>query len=254
MVMSVRSYALLTVAAVGLLPGCGGAADSVERGGALAAQVARCTPVAFEHLGTPTRAFGAAARRRLGVHDVPGGRVVERFGRLNANRVPTVFGIVGRAVDRGCATWYRVRLPRKPNGRLGWVQGRDVTLGRVRTRILVDLSERLVVLYRDGRRLLQTRAAIGSSATPTPVGSFYVDQRLLAADPKGPFGPGAVGIAAYSNVLTGWAQGGPIAIHGTNRPELIGRAVSNGCLRVRNDVLLRIFRATLAGTPVRIQR
>jgi lipoprotein-anchoring transpeptidase ErfK/SrfK len=55
-------------------------------------------------------------------------------------------------------------------------------------------------------------------------------------------------------VLTGWAQGGPIAIHGTNRPELIGLAVSNGCLRVRNDVLLRIFRATLAGTPVRIQR
>jgi hypothetical protein len=179
MVMRARSYALLTVAAVGVLRGCGGAAEPVERGGTLGAQVARCTPVAFERLGTPTRAYGAAARRRLGIHDAPGGAVIERFGRLNANGVPTVFGVVGRAVDGGCGTWYRVRLPRKPNGRLGWVRARDVTLGQVRTRILVDLSERRVALYRDGRLLIQTRAAIGSNATPTPVGSFYVDHARI---------------------------------------------------------------------------
>jgi lipoprotein-anchoring transpeptidase ErfK/SrfK len=137
---------------------------------------------------------------------------------------------------------------------MGWIRPWSVKVTRVRARVLVDLSARRVTLYRDGRVLLRTRAAIGSRATPTPLGSFYVDQRLLASDPRGPFGPGAVGIAAYSDVLTGWAQGGPIAIHGTNRPGLIGQAVSNGCLRVRNAVLLRIFRATLAGTPVKIQR
>jgi L,D-transpeptidase catalytic domain len=252
--MSARSYGLLTVAATGLLLGCGASPDAPDRGGALGVRATRCAPVAFEALGSPRRAFGAAARGRLGVYDVPGGLVVARFGRLNPNGVPTVFGIVGRRVGRDCATWYRVRLPRKPNGRMGWIRARDVDVGQVRTRIVVDLSERLVTVYRDGRVLLRTRAAIGSTATPTPVGSFYVDQRLLAGDARGPFGPGAVGIAAYSEVLTGWAQGGPIAIHGTNRPDLIGRAVSNGCLRVRNDVLLRIFRATLAGTPVRIQR
>ncbi|MBA3384449.1 MAG: L,D-transpeptidase, partial [Actinobacteria bacterium] len=71
--------------------------------------------------------------------------------------------------------------------------------------------------------------------------------------PSGPFGPSAVGIAAYSEVLTGWAQGGPIAIHGTNRPDLIGQAVSNGCVRVRNEVVRRIFDETLSGTPVVIQ-
>lgn len=252
--MSARSYALLTVAAATVLQGSGATRESADGGVALGVQATRCSPVAFERMGAGTRAFGAAARHRLGVYDVPGGRVVERFGRLNPNGVPTVFGVVGRRVDVSCTTWYRVRLPRKPNSRLGWIRSRDVTLGQVRTRILIDLSERRVTLFRDGRVLLRTRAAIGSSATPTPVGSFYVDQRLLTSDPRGPFGPGAVGIAAYSEVLTGWAQGGPIAIHGTNRPESIGQAASNGCLRVRNDVLLRIFRATLAGTPVRIQR
>ena len=72
-------------------------------------------------------------------------------------------------------------------------------------------------------------------------------------DAVGPFGPGAIGISAFSEVLTGWTQGGPIAIHGTNRPDLLGRAVSNGCIRVRNDLLRQLFDRTLAGTPVTVR-
>ena len=102
--------------------------------------------------------------------------------------------------------------------------------------------------------MLSTRAAVGSSATPTPLGRYYVNQRLIPQDPHGPYGPGAVGISAFSNVLTGWTQGGPIAIHGTDEPSSIGHAVSNGCIRVQNPVLVRIFRSTLAGTPVIIRR
>ena len=70
----------------------------------------------------------------------------------------------------------------------------------------------------------------------------------------GPFGPGAVGISAFSDVLTGWAQGGPIAIHGTNEPWSIGKAVSNGCIRLPNVVLRRVFAQALNGTPVLIRR
>jgi lipoprotein-anchoring transpeptidase ErfK/SrfK len=124
----------------------------------------------------------------------------------------------------------------------------------VATRLVVDLSDRRVTLY-DGGRVVQTaRAAIGSSATPTPLGRYYVNQRLVPRDPGGPFGPGAIGISAFSPVLTGWAQGGPVAIHGTNRPHLIGGAVSNGCIRVRNDDLRRLFARAVAGTPVLIRR
>jgi lipoprotein-anchoring transpeptidase ErfK/SrfK len=123
----------------------------------------------------------------------------------------------------------------------------------VRTRIHVDLSARRVTLFRDGKRVLHAVAAIGSPATPTPTGRYYVNQRLIPEDTSGPFGPGAVGISAFSPVLTGWAQGGPIALHGTNRPDLIGRAVSNGCLRLDNRVIRRIFDSALAGTPVIIR-
>ena len=257
--IGIRSYALLTVAVLGILGACGGEDDGGDAAPErqpveIRVEPQRCSPTAYEPLLTQTRAFGAAARRDVVVYARPGGRAVERFRRINLNGVPTVFGVLGRRVDRSCrASWYRVRLPRRPNGRTAWVRASDVTVGAVRTRILVDLSARRVTLYRDGRKVLTTKAAVGSGATPTPTGTYYVDQRLYAADPTGPFGPAAVGIAAYSNVLTGWAQGGPIAIHGTNRPDLIGQAVSNGCIRVRNDVLRRIFAASLSGTPVVIQ-
>src|SRR5204863_63362 len=79
-------------------------------------------------------------------------------------------------------------------------------------------------------------------------------ERTCAAGPGGTAGPGAVGISAVSTVFTGWAQGGPIAIHGTNEPWSIGKAVSNGCIRLPNARLRRVFAQALSGTPVLIRR
>jgi hypothetical protein len=248
-------------ALIAVTAGCGGSpggeparapeAAPVKTAPAPTVTRSRCEEGAFRRLETSRVAYGAAVRTRAVAYVRPNGRPIARFGRHNVNRVPTVFGVVGEVVDGACRPqWYRVKLPRKPNGVMGWVRATDVTVLHVRTRIVVDLSERRVTLYRDGQRVLTTRAAIGSSATPTPTGSYYVNQRLVPADPTGPFGPGAIGISAFSDVLTGWTQGGPIAIHGTNRPDLIGQAVSNGCIRVRNDVLRRLFAAAISGTPV----
>ncbi len=80
-----------------------------------------------------------------------------------------------------------------------------------------------------------------------------MNQRLTAPDPWGPFGPGALGISAFSPVLQEWTQGGPIAIHGTNEPGSIGKAISHGCIRVRNETLLLLFRMAPAGTPVLVR-
>jgi lipoprotein-anchoring transpeptidase ErfK/SrfK len=214
-----------------------------------------CEPGSFRPLGSARVAYAAIVHQRATAFRRPGRGVLARFGRLNVNGVPTVFGVRGVIVDERCGpTWYRVQLPLRPNGVTGYVRARDVDVAHVPTRIVVDLSAKRVTLFRNGRRTLATRAAIGSSATPTPVGRFYVNQRLIPLDTSGPFGPGAIGISAFSNVLTGWTQGGPIAIHGTNQPWSIGRAVSNGCIRVPNPVLRRLFRAALAGTPVIVRR
>ena len=210
-----------------------------------------CESPRIRPLRTRSLAFAAVVRTSARVYARPGGAASARFGRLNANGVATVFGVLGRTWCGG--EWLRVQVPAPPNGSLGWVRARDVELVRVRTRIEVDLSRRRVTLYLRGRALLGAEAAVGAADTPTPTGSYYVNQRLVAPDARGPFGPAAIGISAFSPVLQDWIQGGPIAIHGTNRPDLLGGAVSHGCVRVRNDVLVRMFRLAGVGTPVVIR-
>jgi lipoprotein-anchoring transpeptidase ErfK/SrfK len=246
---------LLSLPLAGVLAGCGATKDAAS------GQVRRPVEPTSQcrsgvvAVGNERVALAAVVRRSASVYRKPGGRVLRRFGRLNQNGFPTVFRILASVRGSDCRPrWYLVQLPIKPNGITGYVRPADVTTGRVGTRILVDVSARRLTFFRKGKPVLRTTVAVGSSATPTPVGRYYVNQRLIPQDTSGPFGPGAIGISAFSTVLTGWAQGGPVAIHGTNQPSSIGRAVSNGCIRVRNPVLRRLFAATPAGTPVVIRQ
>jgi L,D-transpeptidase catalytic domain len=205
-------------------------------------------------LGGARLAFAGVVRERTLAYRSPGRGPFASFDRLNVNDYPTVFNVLESVLGRDCKPrWYRVLLPLRPNGATGYVRAEQITLRPVRARIAIDLSERSLTLFRGGRRVLRATAAVGTPATPTPSGRFYVNQRLVPGDPSGPFGPGALGISAFSEVLTDWVQGGPIAIHGTNAPSSIGLAISHGCVRVDNDVLRRLFAAVPAGAPVTIQ-
>jgi len=227
---------------VALLAGCGGVRSGVE-----GAVKQTCAPPAARGANVT---LGAVVTRPLSAFRTPGRHAIARFGLLNVNGVDTVFSVLGQTCD---GTWLHVQLPVRPNGATGWVRADHVHQFAVRTRIVVDVSARTVRFFRNGKLVARTRAAVGSSATPTPLGRYYVNQRLIPSDPGGPFGPGAIGISAFSPVLTGWVQGGPVAIHGTNEPWSIGRAVSNGCIRIPNAVVKRMFARTPAGTPVIIE-
>jgi lipoprotein-anchoring transpeptidase ErfK/SrfK len=203
---------------------------------------------------TDRRAFAAIAKHRTVAFTRPGGKRLAVFRRVNANRYPTVFGVLTAVLGKDCQpVWYRVQLPMKPNGIEGYVRASAVELARLHSRIVIDLSERRLELLRRGESVLRVSVAIGAPITPTPRGTYYINQRLVAPDPWGPFGPGALGISAFSPVLQEWTQGGPIAIHGTNEPSSIGHAVSHGCVRVQNETLLLLFRMAPAGTPVFIK-
>jgi lipoprotein-anchoring transpeptidase ErfK/SrfK len=227
--------------------------------GLVAAEPASAEPgtcaAGIKSLGSGGVAYAAVVERSAVVYRTPGVGILARLESKNVNTYPTVLGVRAAVLDRDCRrSWYRVQLPMRPNGVTGYVRARGLWLGRVTTRIVVDLSARRLTLFRRGRRHLSARVAIGTAASPTPVGRFYVNQRLVPKDRRGPYGPGAIGISAFSNVLTGWVQGGPVAIHGTNQPWSIGHPVTNGCIRLYNKVLKRLFRATPAGTPVLVRR
>jgi lipoprotein-anchoring transpeptidase ErfK/SrfK len=211
----------------------------------------RCSVATERELTSARVSYAGLAPNGAVAYRMPGGAVVARFGRENVNGYPTYFGVLGTRVGKDCRPlWYHVQLPIRPNGASGWVRASSIELRPVDVRIEVDLSQRRLTLFRAGQRVLDATVAIGSSATPTPIGRYYVNQRLVPTDTSGPFGPGAIGISAFSPVLTGWAQGGPVAIHGTNEPWSIGRAVSNGCIRLPNGTLTHLFKIVPPGTQV----
>ena len=231
----------LVAGALVVLPG----PASAQKPGAI------CRAGVLHPVGTVTTAFAAIVRGKTTTYTRPHGKVLARFRKLNDNGYPTTFSVVGAVLTRSCAaSWYRVKLPIRPNGVAGYVRPSDVLIQKVKTRIEVDISARRLSLYIGRELALETSVAVGSDATPTPIGRFYVNQRIVTTDPNGPYGPMALGVSAFSNVLTGWAQGGPIGIHGTNAPWSIGRAVSNGCIRVPNETVRKLFAATYGGTPV----
>jgi hypothetical protein len=240
-----RGLAAAAAAALAACVGAGSADAQIEIGGG-------CKPT-LQRVGDTRLAFAAAANGRVEAHASPGGRVIAAFDPENVNGVHTVFGVVGAVPSRDCRpAWFRVQLPMRPNGLTGFVRAAAVTFYSVRTRLDVDVTDRTLTFFRDGRRVLVTPVAVGRAATPTPEGRFYVNQRLRASDPDGPYGPGAIGISAFSPVLTEWTQNGPIAVHGTSDPGSIGHAASFGCVRVSNRVLLRLLYATATGSPVYI--
>ena len=252
--MQARLRALCVLPLAGLLAACGASARTIQEPPSQAG-AAHCRSGSIRAVGSHRVAVAAVVRTHASAYRRPGRRPFADFGRLNVNSFPTFFRVLAAVRRHDCrASWYRVQLPLRPNGVTGYVRAGSVRVGPVRTRLVVDVSARRLTLYRSGRPVLSTAVAVGSQATPTPVGSYYVNQLLIPADTSGPYGPGALGISAFSNVLTGWTQGGPVAIHGTNEPWSIGHSVSNGCIRVRNPVLRRLFAATQAGTPVLVRR
>ena len=46
--------------------------------------------------------------------------------------------------------------------------------------------------------------------------------------------------------------GNGYALHGTNQPSSIGRSVSHGCIRLRNEDIQKLYETVAVGTPVYI--
>jgi lipoprotein-anchoring transpeptidase ErfK/SrfK len=192
-------------------------------------------------------ARGAAIRVYARPRDGVDGRRLEAR-RLGGRRVPRAFLVQRRRGD-----WIKASLPTRPNLSTGWLRRRDVTLATTPYRIEVGLSRYRLTLWRAGRPVLRTTIAKGKSVSPTPTGRYYVTDLLRPPDPRGFYGPYALGLSAHSNVHTTFAGGdGQIGIHGTSRPSALGTDVSAGCIRVRNGVITRLAGLVPLGTPVDI--
>ncbi len=162
-----------------------------------------------------------------------------------------VFGLRSGADGVG---WLHVRLPGRPNGRTGWIKRRATAAMLTSWHIVVDTSQRRVIVYKQGRQVRAFRAVVGKAATPTPRGEFFVEEvvRLRVGDVGAPF---ALALSARSNVLRNYGLGpGQIALHGRmNVGGVLGSAVSHGCIRLATEVIRWLANRIGPGVPVTIK-
>lgn len=148
--------------------------------------------------------------------------------------------------------WLRVQLPVRPNGSEAWIRAADVTLTTHRFHAQINLTERSVAVWNGDELVTETGAVIGAERSPTPVGSFYINEMLAKWDGSA-YGPYILSLSGFSEALETFNGGIPvIAIHGTSRPDLIGGAYSNGCIRIPNEVVSVLAETVPMGTPVEI--
>ena len=144
-------------------------------------------------------------------------------------------------------------------------QARSVVSSDVpRGTILVDTSRRQLYYGLGGGKAIRYRVAVGRAGKQwtgttrirsrrwkpawSPTAEIRRDNPRLprvipAGSPRNPMGVAALVLAK-----------GSYAIHGTNRPGLIGKAVSYGCIRMTNQDISDLYERVRWGTRVIVRR
>lgn len=152
------------------------------------------------------------------------------------------------------------------------IEARDAAARRdaITIYLVLKLGERRLYMVNDDYRP-ETPAvvdsfpvAIGREKYATPLGRFQVTDkvedpawiqfdwenpsraiRTIPPGPDNPLGRRWIGFAS--------AHGWDIGFHGTPRPELLGMAVSHGCVRMRNDDVVKLYDRVSVGTTVIVE-
>ena len=127
------------------------------------------------------------------------------------------------------------------------------------SRLVVDLSDRRSYVYSKERLIARYPVAIGKEGWQTPTGSFKVLQ--MRKNPiwrhplTGEVVPRGVNNPLGSRWIGFWSDGrSQIGFHGTNDEQLVGKAVSHGCLRMENEDIEKIYQIVAVGTPVIVRQ
>lgn len=126
-------------------------------------------------------------------------------------------------------------------------------------RLVLRVGERRVYVYRGEQEVLASYpVAVGHPDTPTPTGQFEVFQMIVDPVWQSPWtgevhqpGPNSalglrwIGFAELSNGIVGF--------HGTPTVSSIGKAASNGCIRMYNEDVVALFEQVEIGTLVVVE-
>ena len=160
------------------------------------------------------------------------------------------------SVTRRRGAWAAVPTFLVPNGRRAWVRvsRRTFVVRRTRWRISADLSARTVTVFHGDQRVRTLRVAIGAPSTPTPPGTYAVTDKLEGRPFGSSYGCCILALSGHQPKVRTGPIDGRLAIHGTDRPDLVGTRASQGCLRARDRDVRWLMRTVPVGTQLTIRR
>lgn len=146
---------------------------------------------------------------------------------------PQVFLVLAEEGDR-----LEVLLPVRPNGSKGWIDADVVSVTGHDYQIQVSLSEFRMLVQRGDQVLVDTPVGVGADDTPTVGGEYYT---WVLIDPTNAgYGSFAYGLSGFSTLESFAGGDGRLGIHGDTDPTSFGRQVSHGCVRVPDEVMVRL--------------
>jgi lipoprotein-anchoring transpeptidase ErfK/SrfK len=124
--------------------------------------------------------------------------------------------------------------------------------------VVVDLSDRRAYVYRQEVVIASYPVAVGKKGWETPTGSFQVmhkqhnpiwrhpiTDKVFEAGTDSPLGDRWIGF---------WSDGhNEIGFHGTPDTNVMGTAISHGCLRMRNPDVRLLYQQVGVGTQIIVQ-
>ena len=215
--------------------------------GAVAAAVSAALPASVQSAGARSLWLEGSfvawpESSTLVVHATPeSSHIIARVRKRTEFGGPASLAVVGAAEG-----WAEVISTKLPNGEHGYVRLSTVHLTHTPIALEVDLSRRLIKVWRLGAVPREIPVGIGSPVSPTPTGRFAVTDKLYGFNPAA-YGCCILALSAHQEHLApGWPGGDRLAIH-------VGSDVganSNGCLRASTPNMRWLMTRVPLGTQI----
>lgn len=152
--------------------------------------------------------------------------------------------------------WVEAELPVRPNGARGWISTDKFDWSIVNHHVLIDVSDRALWVFDGGELIASTLGMVGRPSTPTPTLKGFIVEKLPNHNQENAsivLGDWILMLSFFSEALNSFGGGLPrIAIYGTHIPDRVGEALSNGSMRIPNEIIEIIAQDAPLGTVVNI--
>ncbi len=133
--------------------------------------------------------------------------------------------------------------------------GGSEILAEEKTKIIINIPATTLYLYQGDELIKEYRITVGRIDAPTPIGNFKVINKRINPTWYPPDGRDPIPPGPNNELGTRWIgiDKPHYGIHGTIKPQEIGKATSDGCVRLKNEDIEELYPLFSLKTPVEIR-